>query len=138
MKRVNGRLIKIHRCYSVEEAARCLRVHKNTVRRWLCSGLAPIDTRRPLLIHGATLRAHLESERRRRRQRCRPGELFCLRCRAPQKPAGQALEYLATPVGAANLRGVCDACGALMHRRVARDRVVEASGDCSVAYPQGQ
>src|SRR6478735_5376453 len=47
MRRANGRRVKIHLSYSIEEAARCVGVHKNTVRRWLSSGLSAIDARRP-------------------------------------------------------------------------------------------
>jgi hypothetical protein len=39
----NPRLVKVHRSYAVEETARLLRVHKNTVRNWLKQGLALID-----------------------------------------------------------------------------------------------
>jgi len=35
----NHRLVKIHRIYTVEDAACCLAVHKNTVRRWIKAGL---------------------------------------------------------------------------------------------------
>jgi hypothetical protein len=31
----NYRLVKIHRNYTVEEIARLLKVHKNTVRGWI-------------------------------------------------------------------------------------------------------
>ena len=84
MRRVNGRRIKMHRTYSIEELARCLRIHKTTVRRWLKGGLSTIDTRRPALVDGTVLRIFLDAKRKRRRQRCGRGELFCLRCRCPR------------------------------------------------------
>jgi hypothetical protein len=48
----NPRLVKIHRSYTVEEVARNLRKHKNTVRAWIKQGLRPIDGRRPTLFTG--------------------------------------------------------------------------------------
>jgi predicted DNA-binding protein (UPF0251 family) len=39
----NYRLVKIHRIYTVEDAARCLAVHKNTVRRWIKAGLPTVS-----------------------------------------------------------------------------------------------
>jgi Helix-turn-helix domain len=45
----NPRLVKIHRSYTVEEVARILQKHKNTVRAWIKQGLRPIDGRRPIL-----------------------------------------------------------------------------------------
>jgi hypothetical protein len=41
--------------YTVEEAARTLGVHKNTVRAWLKRGLPTIDAERPTLILGREL-----------------------------------------------------------------------------------
>ena len=47
------RRIKLHRSYSIAEAADTLGVHQHTVENWLRQGLRPIDRRRPILIHGA-------------------------------------------------------------------------------------
>ena len=121
MRRVDARRVKIHRSYTIEEVARCLGVHKNTVSRWLKSGLPAIDARRPTLIHGAALRNYLEDLRRARRQPCRQGELFCLRCRRPQAPAAGMLDYLPISATSGNLRGICGACGSLIHLRGALD-----------------
>jgi excisionase family DNA binding protein len=59
-RRPNPRLIKIHRSYSIDEAARLLHAHKNTIRSWIKQGLPIIDRRRPTLIHGADLSAFLK------------------------------------------------------------------------------
>ena len=42
-QRGNPRLIKLYAGHSVEEAARTLGVHKNSVRGWRSNGLKPID-----------------------------------------------------------------------------------------------
>ena len=138
VRRASGRRVKIHRSYSVEEAARCVGVHKNTVRRWLKSGLSAIDSRRPALIHGAALRAFLDAARRSNRHRCNPGELFCLRCRVPRTPAAGMLDYLPITDTSGKFRGLCGICEALMHRRVALVQISVVKGNCDVAFPQGQ
>ena len=56
VKRVNARRVKIHRSYAVDEAARLLGVHKNTVRSWIKRGLPTVDNRRPILILGGASR----------------------------------------------------------------------------------
>lgn len=86
--RLNPRLAKLNRTYSVEEVARLYGIHRETVRRWLRgSGLSPIDDRRPTLIDGATLRAFL-TERREAAKRPTPvGNLHCFRCRGARAPA---------------------------------------------------
>jgi len=124
-RRLNPRLVKIHRCYTVEEAARLLRVHKNTVRAWIKVGLPTIDARRPTLIAGSELRRFLEAKLKRGKQPCAPGELYCVRCRAPKAPAGAMADYIIVSNTSGNLRGLCPDCGNLIHRRVAYARLDE-------------
>jgi Helix-turn-helix domain len=91
----NPRLVKVHRSYSVEETARLLRVHKNTVRNWLKQGLASIDDRRPILILGRELSRFLHERRQKAKQSCGPGRIFCIACRAPKVPAGKMADCTA-------------------------------------------
>ena len=62
----NHRLIKIHRTYTVEEAANALGLHKNTISRWTKQDdLTVIDKRRPKLIHGEALVQFLIERRKK-------------------------------------------------------------------------
>ena len=93
-RRFNPRLAKIHRSYTIEEVARLFGVHKQTVRNWIDGGLPTFASTRPILIHGSELREFHDARRKNRKQKCRAGELFCLKCRAPKRPAGDMLDYL--------------------------------------------
>lgn len=117
-RRPRWRAIKMHRSYTADEAARSLGVAKGTVRRWITAGKLPALTeQRPHLILGQDLIA-FGGARKRRKQTCAPGELYCVRCRAPRAADGGMVEFIAlTPLGG-NLRAICDACGTLTHRRV--------------------
>ena len=84
----NHRLVKIHRSYTVEEIAKLFGIHKNTVRGWVKSGLATSDDKRPMLILGHDLAAFLQARRVKNKRPCKPGEIYCVRCRAPKFPAG--------------------------------------------------
>ncbi len=64
-RRPNHRLVKIHRNYTVEEAARMFGIHKNTVRCWIKAGLPVCDDMRPQLILGRELAALINSNRLR-------------------------------------------------------------------------
>jgi len=66
MKRLNPRRVKLHRNYTVGEAAMLFRVHKNTVRSWLNDGLKTIDDRRPILILGRQLASFVQAALRAR------------------------------------------------------------------------
>jgi excisionase family DNA binding protein len=134
--RVNPRLVKIHRTYTVEEAARTLKVHKNTVRNWIKSGLPIIDDRRPTLIHGADLRCFLEARRQRAKQPCPPGYFYCVRCRAPKAPAGGMADYVPMTPSSGNLRGICPDCETLIHRRVALRGIDAIRADLEIAFPE--
>jgi hypothetical protein len=114
----NPRLVKTHRSYTVEELARLLSVHKNTVRRWQGDGLRAIDKKRPAVFDGETIRSFLQSRREKGKRPCPQGHLYCLRCRSPKEPAGDMLDYIAISATSGNLQGICPTCHGLMHRRV--------------------
>ena len=91
--RPNYRLVKIHRNYTVEDVARLFGKHKNTVRAWVKAGLPTCDSKRPTLILGRELAAYLLERRTKNKQPCQPDEIYCVRCRAPKRPAGDMAEY---------------------------------------------
>jgi hypothetical protein len=110
----------MHRTYTIGELAERLCVHKNTVRHWQANGLSPIDRSRPALFHGQAVRAFLTSRNASRKRPCRPGTLYCFRCRAPQPPALGMADFVETRPGSGNLEALCGACGTIMHRRARR------------------
>ena len=122
----------------MEEAALILKVHKNTIRAWLKSGLEPIDDRRPIVILGRHLAGFLHARRKHRRQRCGVGQFYCMRCRAPKPPAAQVAEYRPITPSSGNLGGTCADCGSRMCRRVALAKLATVAGDLEVVLPQAQ
>jgi excisionase family DNA binding protein len=135
-RRPNPRLIKIHRNYSVDEAARVLRTHKNTIRTWIKQGLPTIDRRRPTLIHGVDLSAFLKNRRNRGKRPCPPSHMYCFKCRSPKKPAAGMADYLPISTTSGNLRALCPDCGTLMHRRAAFAKLNIFGADLEIAFPQ--
>ena len=118
--------VKKHRPYKVEEIARLLDVSKRTVRRWVKAGLAAITDQKPILILGEDLLAFLAA-RKQRSSRCQPEECYCVKCRAPRRPAGGMAEFIPLTIKTGNLRAICPICGCLMHKRISCD-AVEALG----------
>lgn len=112
------RRIKRERTYALDELARLLGCHANTVRNWRKDGLEPIDGGRPQLFKGEVVIAFLKQRREHSRKTCPPGTFFCLGCRAPHRPAGDMAEYLPATHDRGALRGICPRCDRLIYRRV--------------------
>ena len=132
----NPRLVKIHRNYSVEEAASLLGVHKNTVREWLRGGLPALTDQRPLLILGRELVAYLTRRRQANKRPCKPGEIYCVACRSPQKPAEGMAEYRPLTATGGNLAGICPKCNRMIYRRVSLARLPLDKGDLDITTTQ--
>jgi len=119
------RRVRISRTYSVLEIASLLDVHPNTVRRWINSGLKPMDGGTPLLVHGSELRRFLSERNSKRKQACRPDEMPCFRCRASRKPVPGSVAIASRNEKTIRLRGVCAVCGACMLRAGSVARLAE-------------
>jgi excisionase family DNA binding protein len=133
----NHRLVKIHRNYTVEEIAKLFGIHKNTVRRWVKEGLATIDDkRRPMLILGHDLTAFLKARRAKNKRPCKPGELYCVRCRTPKPPAGAMAEYSPITEKFGNLVAICPDCDSIMNRRVSLARIGEFHGKVDISFSE--
>lgn len=116
-------LIKTGRTYDVAEAADLLGVHRNTVRQWLKLGLEPLDSCRPLLIHGAALKAFLAKRQDDRRTKCGPGEFYCFHCKAPRKPWEGLVDVVDHGPNLVRLGALCEVCETAMHRTVSRPKL---------------
>ena len=134
----NHRLLKIHRSYTVEEIAKLFGIHKNTVRRWVKEGLAAIDNKRPMLILGHVLVEFLQARRAKNKQPCKPGELYCVRCRCPKSPAGDMAEYSPITEKFGNLIAICPDCDALMNRRVSLAKIGKIRGKVDISFPEAE
>ena len=132
----NHRLVKIHRSYTVEEIADLFAIHKNTVRRWVKSGLATSDNKRPMLILGKDLAAFVKTRRVKNKRPCKPGEIYCVRCRAPKYPAASMVEYTPVTEKFGNLIAICPDCGAIMNRRVSLARIGQICVGMEISLPQ--
>jgi hypothetical protein len=132
----NYRLVKIHRNYTVEEIAKLFDIHKNTVRQWIKEGLETINDKRPMLILGPVLMAFLQARRLKNKQTCKPGELYCMRCRAPRSPAGNMADYVPITEKFGNLVAICPDCNTMMNRHVSMARIGEFEGKVEINFTE--
>lgn len=136
-RRHNYRRVKIHQSYTISEVAALLGVHKHTVSRWIKAGLPLVVTTRPQLILGSDLRAFLQAQQPRK-QKLRAGEIYCLRCKAAKRPAGDMVEYIPKTPTKGILRAMCPTCHGLMHRVASLATLAKSCGDLSVTHQPPQ
>ena len=136
--RPNYRLVKIHRSYNVEEIADLFDTHKNTVRAWVKAGLPICDSKRPLLILGQDLAAYLKARRAKNKRPCQPGEIYCVRCRAPKRPAGNMAEYQTITDTLGSLMGICPDCEGMMYQRASRAKLPAIQEKLSITFAEGE
>ncbi len=135
-RRPNPRLAKIHRNYTVEEISTLYEVHKNTVRNWIKKGLPTIDNRRPMLVLGYDLSAYLQERRTKNKRTCKPGEIYCVKCREPRSPAGNMADYESLTEMMGNLIGICPDCDTIIYRRVNLAKLAQIRGQLDIVMPE--
>jgi excisionase family DNA binding protein len=132
-RRPDWRRIKGKLSYTIEEAARTLGTHRNTVRHWVRkAGLPAMTEMRPHLILGSDLVAFLRAQRASRKRRCGVGEIYCLRCRVPRRPVPGLLEYRPLTNTRGRVVGICSTCEAILHRFVSSRRAAAVAAEFSL------
>src|SRR5579863_9193316 len=133
-RRFNYRRVKLHRSYTVAELSALIGAHKHTIGRWIAAGLKTTDSRRPFLIHGADFRAFMKS-REPIKQRCQPGEFYCLGCRAPRRPALDMADFHPRTALRGSLSGICPACGRMIYRATTLAKLDQIRDGLDIAFP---
>ncbi|WP_143314071.1 helix-turn-helix domain-containing protein [Colwellia sp. UCD-KL20] len=139
MKRThNPNKCKIHRSYTVEEAAMLYEVHKRTVRNWIIKGLVVCDDKRPLLILGRDLRLFLQQQRKANKRKCKPSELYCLKCREPRTPDQNTIEFIEETTTKGRVIATCSVCNSLMNKYFKLESLASIQRDLAVILPLQQ
>lgn len=115
-RRFNLHRIKSTQTYSLEEIAICLGVHKNTPIRWLKMELKRIDDERPYLVYGQVLIDFLRNKQEKQRQKCRPHEIFCVKCKTSQIPENSTVTIEIYNSKKLMIKGRCSCCGSNINK----------------------
>ena len=117
MKRThNPNKCKIHRSYTVEEVTDLYDVHKRTVRNWTKNGLAVYDGIRPFLILGTDLKRFLINKNKAIKHKCKMSEIYCFKCRTPQNPNLETVNFMQQPNGVGRVFARCSSCDAKVNK----------------------
>ena len=110
--------IKAHRVYTIDDAALCVGVTPQTMRRWAGEGLRVMSQRRPHLILGDDLRAFVKAKRASVQGALPLGSFRCLRCKGIGPPALSMLDYAPLSDRHGMLSGFCGTCEGAVTRIV--------------------
>ena len=111
------RRIKENYTYTLEQIADLFGIDLMTVRRWVRhDGLARIPKIRPYMVHNSALKAFLHKRQSARKQKCGPGEVYCLKCRCPRIPEKGTGRATIQPNNCMRFQARCGTCGSKMNR----------------------
>jgi hypothetical protein len=119
------RRIRLNKCYSTPEAASLLCLDVGTVRVWIRKGLPVLEGVRPYLIPGDGMKNWLKARAKARKRRCQPDELYCCRCRSPQKARPGSVETAQRNAKTVAIRALCGTCGTKMNKAGSLVRIAE-------------
>ncbi len=118
-KSLNHRSVKQYYCYSIEEVSQLLSVHDHTVRNWIAKGLETIDSKKPKLIHGLSLKKYLKQRSSYKKVNCKDHELYCLKCREAREADKASSTIDHSQQGAPYLlKAKCPVCGTQMAKKI--------------------
>ncbi len=137
VRRLNHRILRSARSYTIIEVADVLGVTTGTVRGWVRSGLPAMVARRPYLILGSELRDFLDSRRRKSKVELQADELYCFRCKAAIKPLGLMVDAHEQSVNTLRLQGLCEVCGGVCNRAISRAQISQFQRIFDVALKGG-
>ena len=132
----SARRIKRRWTYDVAEAAKATGATPCTIRHWhKKQGLEAVPGLWPLIFRGVDIIAFFDRRKGARKQKCGPGRIYCLRCKAPKVPALGMVDYRADTPKLAVLTGLCPDCQSLIFRRTSPANLKAAKGNLDVAMP---
>ena len=135
-RKPNRRSIKVHRNYTVEEAARATGCAKGTIRRWIKSGALPALTdQKPNLILGGDLADYLKA-RATSGPKLQLHQCYCFTCRAPRVPALGMVDYVPLTDATGNLGALCSVCTTVMHKAISLAALAALEGTLEVTVQQ--
>ena len=135
-RRLNPNLVKINRNYTFEDVSNDFGVHKNTVASWVADGLPCLKDKRPFLILGSELKLYLQKKREGKKQKCKPNELYCLRCKVPTTPAENFVEYQPISSTKGRLEGFCSRCECVVNKFVSIHRLQDYEEIFDLSIPK--
>ena len=115
-RRINARVVKMHRCYRIDQLADLVGVGIGTVRAWCNQGLPCITDKKPFLIRGRDFKAFHDERLRRAKHPLGPFEVYCLGCKRARTPVQGLVDHEPMDAARTRIMAICPTCGAMARR----------------------
>jgi len=89
-----------------------------------------------MIIMGSDLRAFHRKRNEKNKQKCKLGEIYCLKCRAPKMPDGGMLDFKPVTEKIWNLVAICPDCYTIMNQRIGLARLIQLRDRKDITLPQ--
>ena len=89
-----------------------------------------------MLILGADLRSFLKEKKGKGKHKCKPWEMYCLRCRKPQTPLGRMVDYVPESDVTGRMVGLCSVCEAEFNKYISVSAIDALGAKLDVALPR--
>ncbi|PVH27724.1 helix-turn-helix domain-containing protein [Pararhodobacter oceanensis] len=122
-KRLNPRVLKANRAYTIPELAQVLGVSVGAVRGWARDDLPALKAQRPYLVLGSVARSYLEARQGKAKAKLQPDQLYCMSCKAPRRPWGMLVDLIDQPGSTARIMGLCEACQMPSFRMIGKAQI---------------
>jgi hypothetical protein len=136
-RRHNPQRVKPDHTYTASEIAECLDVNIRTVRKWIASGLAPLDRHVPHLFHGRHIQDFVR-KLNKPYEPLGPGEFFCICCKRSKRPLGGEVWLTPRSPRTADYTGKCESCRRTLYRRVRLCEIHDHLGSARLTYEDGE
>lgn len=118
-RKYNLKRVRRNYTYAVDDIAELFAISDMTIFRWIADeGLARISDSKKYFVHGSQLVAFLERKNGKNKKPCGDGEMFCCKCRRPQRPDLLPLIIKETPNGTVRVSGRCRVCSTSLNKVV--------------------
>ena len=115
--------IRRNYAYTVYEISELYGITSDTVFRWIRNeGLIRIPHSKKYLVHGSDLATFLENRNCKNKRPCKNGEIYCCKCRIPQRPMAASLKFGKLPNKTIRVSGKCSDCGTRMNTVVSGNK----------------
>ncbi|PHR62653.1 MAG: hypothetical protein COA47_02790 [Robiginitomaculum sp.] len=119
------RKIQTNRTYTIPEAAKAIDVTTGTIYNWIRRGLPVLEGRGLTLIQGAVFKKWLADKWAKRKQPCKPSEIFCFGCQKPAIPKPGSVSLIARNDKIIRICAKCSVCATNMNRTASRAKLEE-------------